>query len=98
VEESARRGRENRGPEAAPHHVLPTLWFRNTWSWELDARRPRLIRHEASAGATVVRVTHPELSAEFRLYVEGTARPLFTENETNEYFHGETGAGSARAI
>ncbi len=34
---------ENRGPEAAPLHVLPTLWFRNTWSWERDARRPRLI-------------------------------------------------------
>jgi hypothetical protein len=74
---------ENRGPEAAPLHVLPTLWFRNTWSWERDARRPRLIRHEAPAGATVVKVAHPELSAEFRLYVEGSPRLLFTENETN---------------
>src|SRR5678816_2311172 len=32
----------NRGPEAAPLHVLPTLWFRNTWSWDVGAPRPRL--------------------------------------------------------
>ena len=38
----------NRGPEPAPLHLLPTLWFRNTWSWGLDERKPRL-RREASA-------------------------------------------------
>ena len=32
----------NRGPEAAPLHLLPTLWFRNTWSWDAGAPRPRL--------------------------------------------------------
>jgi hypothetical protein len=74
---------ENRGSDAAPLDVLPTLWFRNTWSWERDARKPRLVRSEAPAGTTAVRVEHPELSPDFHLYVEGTPRLLFTENETN---------------
>jgi hypothetical protein len=36
----------NRGPEAAPLDLLPTLWFRNTWSWGSDSRKPRLKRLE----------------------------------------------------
>ena len=39
---------ENRGPEAAPVHVLPTLWFRNTWSWEPGAPKPRLVRESGA--------------------------------------------------
>jgi hypothetical protein len=74
---------ENRGPAPAPLHVLPTLWFRNTWSWAHGAPKPRLGRTDGPAGAAVVRVEHPELSPEFRLYAEGTPRLLFTENETN---------------
>src|SRR5512139_4076777 len=42
----------NRGPEAAPIHVLPTLWFRNTWSWGGNTARPALRRGEGSTGAT----------------------------------------------
>ena len=46
-----RRSRvHNRGPEAAPLHVLPTLWFRNTWSWDGGARRS-LQRRAAPTGA-----------------------------------------------
>ncbi|HSF02568.1 MAG TPA: hypothetical protein VLA62_06140, partial [Solirubrobacterales bacterium] len=74
---------ENAGPDPAPLHVLPTLWLRNTWSWGRDARKPRLVRTEAPPGATAVRVEHPELSPEFRLYAEGAPGLLFTENETN---------------
>jgi hypothetical protein len=74
---------DNRGPEAAALQVLPTLWLRNSWSWELEARKPRLVRNEAADGATVVRVEHPELSREFRLYLDGAPRLLFTDNETN---------------
>src|SRR5262249_5303420 len=74
---------DNRGPEAAGLDVLPTLWLRNTWSWERDARKPSLVRDEAAGGATVVRVEHPELSREFRLYADGAPRLLFTDNETN---------------
>ncbi len=36
----------NRGPEAAEIHLLPTLWFRNTWSWEEDAAKPTLRQGE----------------------------------------------------
>ena len=41
----------NRGPEAAPIHVLPTLWFRDTWSWGRDPRRPSIVTGTEGAGA-----------------------------------------------
>ena len=72
----------NRGPEPAPLHLLPTLWFRNTWSWEPVAPRPRLRRVDGVAGAAAVWVEHPDLAG-FRLLAEGTPGLLFTENETN---------------
>ena len=72
----------NRGPEAASLYVLPTLWFRNTWSWSEGAPRPLLKQAEAVAGARVVAASHPELGERF-LYCEGEPPLLFTENETN---------------
>jgi hypothetical protein len=69
---------QNRGPEPAVLHVLPTLWFRNTWSWGGEAPRP-LLRHSASG---VIAAAHPELGERF-LACEGAAALLFTENETN---------------
>jgi len=67
----------NRGPEDAPLHVLPTLWFRNTWSFPPHTQRPRLW-----ADLGVVRCDHPRLGAR-ALYVEGGPDLLFCENETN---------------
>jgi hypothetical protein len=76
----------NRGPEAAELHLLPTLWFRNTWSWSKEGASSRgLLRRvedEAGAGGRAVRAEHPALGA-FRLAAEGTPALLFTENETN---------------
>jgi len=74
---------DNRGPDAAPLHLLPTLWFRNTWSWEPGTARPRLRGGRAGEDVQTVQVEHPDLSADFCLYVEGAARLLFTENETD---------------
>ena len=68
----------NRGPAAATLHLLPTLWFRNSWSWSDDAVRPRL--HQSAPG--VVAASHPELGDRF-LHADGNATLLFTENETN---------------
>jgi hypothetical protein len=67
----------NRGPEAAPLHVLPTLWFRNTWSWGDDVSRPVL---RASGGA--VAASHAELG-ERTLSCDGAPELLFTENDSN---------------
>ena len=68
----------NRGPEAAPLHVLPTLWFRNTWSWGEENYKPSM--HETGTG--VIRAEHAALG-EHWLYCEGAAELLFTENESN---------------
>jgi hypothetical protein len=73
----------NRGREPATLHLLPTLWCRNTWSWDFGAARPRLWLDGAEAGARVVRVHHPDLPSEYRLDCEGEPELLFTENETN---------------
>ena len=68
----------NRGPESARLRVLPTLWFRNTWSWDKDQPKPLL--REAGHGA--IQATHRELG-EYWLFCDGTPELLFTENESN---------------
>ncbi len=70
----------NRGPEPASLHVLPTLWFRNTWS--KGTGRPVLLKLGNVEGASVVLASHPELGARF-LYCQADVPLLFTENETN---------------
>ena len=70
----------NRGPDPAPLHLLPTLWFRNTWSWSRGSARPTL---EAVEDADIlVRADHPTLG-EYWLACSGRPNLLFTENETN---------------
>jgi glycogen debranching enzyme len=69
---------ENRGPEPAELDVLPTLWFRNTWSFDKTEVKPSL--GEAAPGE--IRASHPELPA-LVLQCEGQPLTLFTENETN---------------
>jgi hypothetical protein len=71
----------NRGPEAATLHVLPTLWFRNTWSWGGEAPRPELRQDGAGEGGPVL-ARDAELG-ERVLFCEGAPSLLFTENETN---------------
>ena len=68
----------NRGPEAARLRLLPTLWFRNTWSWGEDERKPSL----REVGPGVMQATHPELG-DYWLYCDGAPELLFTENESN---------------
>ncbi|MFM7140884.1 MAG: glucosidase, partial [Alphaproteobacteria bacterium] len=71
----------NRGPDPAPITVLPTLWFRNTWSWDLQPpRRPSL--HLLPGGQCVI--ADCEGLPAYHLYADGTPEWLFTENETNE--------------
>jgi len=72
----------NRGPEPAELHLLPTLWFRNTWSWEIGAERPRLTVGPALEGALCVEADHPTLGRR-RLLCAGGPELLFTENDSN---------------
>src|SRR3954454_21362172 len=72
----------NRGPEAAAITILPTLWFRNTWSRERTDARPAIRQDEPVSGASVAAAFNPELGHMF-LYCEGQPELLFTENETN---------------
>jgi len=68
----------NRGPEEATLHLLPTLWFRNTWSWGQGVTRPSL--RQAAEGRVLA--AHPELG-EMTLHCEGRPELLFTENDSN---------------
>jgi Glycosyl hydrolase family 63 C-terminal domain len=74
----------NRGPEASDLHVLPTLWFRNTWaSWEArPSDKPVLRRIEGPPDTAGIAATHPTLGA-YRLYCDRDVPLLFTENDTN---------------
>src|SRR5688572_2163013 len=69
----------NRGPEAAVLDLLPTLWFRNTWSWDRGAPRPTL---SAWARAAVIEADHDALGMRW-LVAEGSPELLFTDNDTN---------------
>ena len=80
----------NRGPEAAPLNVLPTLWFRNTWSWGRDGRgllRPNAApgRRRSRDGASTSRTRRSGASASRSSRARRRRAPelLFTENETN---------------
>jgi hypothetical protein len=70
----------NRGPSAAPLHLLPTLWCRNDWSWTTGHPRPRIAADPGCA--TRLTVSHPRLPP-YRLDVEPAGTLLFTENESN---------------
>jgi hypothetical protein len=72
----------NRGPQEATLHVLPTLWFRNRWTWHEGAQKPRLRRIAAYKGAEAIQASHAELG-EHLLHCQGDPTFLFTENETN---------------
>ncbi|MFN7992802.1 MAG: glucosidase [Bryobacteraceae bacterium] len=72
----------NRGPDAASLHLLPTLWFRNTWSWGRAGEgywpKPKI----SMAGANAVLAEHASMG-QFRLTADGSPQWLFTENHTN---------------
>lgn len=72
----------NRGPDQATIYVLPTLWFRNTWSWCNDTPKPNLKQVEKKSATSIVAAVHPELGVRY-LYCEGAPVIHFTENETN---------------
>ncbi len=67
----------NRADVAAPLHLLPQLWVRNTWSWKEDSMRPRLV-----ARGEGISIDHPLMSP-MRLVCDGAPEFLFCENETN---------------
>ncbi|MFN0119084.1 MAG: MGH1-like glycoside hydrolase domain-containing protein [Blastocatellia bacterium] len=75
----------NRGPEDAQIDLAPTLWFRNTWSWGIDARKPRLRRETdlVLPDCEVIRARHFETGLRY-LVCAGAPALLFTENETNK--------------
>ena len=70
----------NRGPEASTLHVLPTIWFRNTWSWKPGQTRPTLRRCQNAP--FVIELEEPSYGKRWMAF-EGSPELLFTENETN---------------
>ncbi len=83
----------NRGPAPAELHLLPTLWYRNTWAWDAGAERPSLRAGHRGDGHAVVEGEHPSLGGRW-LYCEGAPQLFFTENDTNtERLWGAPNAG-----
>jgi hypothetical protein len=72
----------NRGPEPAELHVLPTLWFRNTWTWWPGTPKPSLKQASRQKNTQAIAASHVDLGDRY-LYCEGDSLLLFTENETN---------------
>jgi len=68
----------NRGPETASLHVLPQLWFRNTWAWSGEPQRPRI----SAAGPGHALASHAQLK-DYQWYADAAPPLLFCDNETN---------------
>jgi len=97
----------NRGPDAAPLHVLPHLWFRNTWGWgaerlpapaialEPDRGGDEVVLLADDRGAPRLSLTFAYVLGERRLYGPAVGEPLFTDNETNAAALYDAGARSA---
>jgi len=72
----------NRGPEAAALQILPQLWFRNTWSWGKDLRRPVASKATSVPESACVELQHWQYGKRW-LLCAGQPELIFTENETN---------------
>ncbi|HEY7065208.1 MAG TPA: glucosidase [Chloroflexota bacterium] len=77
----------NHGPDAASLHLLPTLWFRNTWSWDDHSPKPLLtsldLKERAGIRARYAAEPSQEPPADYFLYCDADVPLLFTENESN---------------
>lgn len=72
----------NRGDQEKLLHILPTLWFRNTWSWYNDAEKPTLKVSAQKDNYSIIEANHQTLGDRW-LYCQDSQELLFTENETN---------------
>jgi hypothetical protein len=73
----------NRGRETAPLHILPTIWFRNNWSWFEDAPKPHLEKAETGVENISSLIAEQYEIGVYRLCAASAKEILFTENETN---------------
>ncbi len=76
----------NRGPDAAPLHLLLQLWFRNTWTWTADAPRPTI----TVLADNVLGARHARLGLWYA-HCDAPQRLLFCENDTNPRLWGRNG-------
>ncbi len=72
----------NRGPDPAPLHLIPQLWFRNTWAWGPDDRRPGLAQVAGPDGGVTIAAHHGFLG-DYLLHAGGSPRVMFCDNETD---------------
>jgi hypothetical protein len=73
---------KNCGPESAPLHLLPTIWFRNTWSWDRTQTKPTLRKTAEKGHAAVITASHAVLG-DYDLFCDSPNDLFFTENESN---------------
>ncbi len=81
----------NRGEKSAPLHILPTIWFRNRWSWYEKANKPQMKKVEITGKNLSAVELSEEKNGDYMFYCEGSSRMLFTENDTNfqKIYNGE---------
>lgn len=73
---------KNCGPDAAPLHLLPTIWFRNSWSWTPDQTKPSLRKTGDEGHIAKITASHPKLG-DYNLFCDSVDDVFFTENESN---------------
>ena len=74
----------NRGPETAELHLLPTLWYRNTWSWEKSSLKPVLSAGDRTANAVIIEAQHPEVGRQ-NLYCQAPSSLLNDQENSGKW-------------
>jgi Mannosylglycerate hydrolase MGH1-like glycoside hydrolase domain len=77
-----RASAKNCGPESGPLHLLPTIWFRNTWSWQPNQLKPSLRKTADEGHVAKITATHPAIG-DYDLFCDSADDLFFTENESN---------------
>src|SRR5205807_6680438 len=86
----------NRGSESARVHLLPTIWFRNIWSWNQGQTKPVVKKVDAPGKTSTLALEHPE-AGKLWLHCQDAVETLFTENETNtQRLYGQSGPAYAK--
>jgi hypothetical protein len=83
----------NRGPDTAPLHLLPTVWFRNRWAWHNEAVEKPKMKMDPDSKLSSIEISEPK-RGNYRLICSGEPDLLFTDNETNNEVLFDTASNS----
>ncbi|MFK8182212.1 MAG: glucosidase [Phormidesmis sp.] len=88
----------NRGPDAAELHLLPTLWFRNTWSWDSSSHKPNIRARRGEGDVSVLETNHPDLGQQWLYCQIPNGKPAINSNNVGRWVDLEKQSGQQSGL